>query len=98
MSIKLTPFTDFLILEPVEEAKVTEMGLEIPDNAGKDKPRIGKVLHIGPDVSFCKEGDMVLFSPYTGETVTLQRSPTETVDLKVVREDALIALYEETNA
>ena len=96
MAVKLTPFSDFLILDPVEEDKITEMGLEIPDNSDKQKPRVGKVLHIGPDVTYCKVGDTVLFSPFTGERVGLQVSAVEHREYHVVREDALISLYQET--
>lgn len=97
MSIKLTPFSDFIIIEPVEEAKVTEMGLEIPDNAGKDKPRVGKVMEIGPDVTFVEKGDTIIYSPYSGETLFLQVDPVTNKELKCVREDALISLYTDTN-
>lgn len=97
MAVKLTPFSDFIIIKPLEEAKVTKMGLEIPDNAGKEKPRIGIVREVGPDVTFCKVGDTILYSPYSGETIFLQTSPVDNEELKVIREDALISLYEETN-
>ena len=75
---------------------MTEMGLEIPDNADKQKPRVGKVLEIGPDVTYCKQGEYVVFSPFTGERVFLQTSPVAAMEYHVIREDALIALYEET--
>lgn len=71
------------------------MGLEIPDNASKDKPRVGKVLYIGPEVTYCQVGDHVLFSPYTGERVGMQLSAVEHREYHVIREDALISLYEE---
>jgi len=95
MAVKLTPFSDFLILDPVEESRLTEMGLEIPDNATKDKPRVGKVLFIGPDVTYCEVGALVLFSPFTGERLGIQVSPVEHREYHVIREDALISLYEE---
>ena len=96
MSFQLKPFSDFLILKPIEEDRVTAMGLEIPDNAGKDKPRVGEVIAVGEDVTYCQIGDKVVYSPFTGETLVLQANAVDATELKVLREDALIALYIDT--
>lgn len=95
MAVVLDPFSDFLILDPVEEHTITDLGLYIPDNAGRDKPRVGTVISCGPDVTFCKPGDMVVFSPFTGERLGLQVTALQHKEYHVVREDALIALYHE---
>ena len=91
--LKIKPFSDFIVLLPLEESTMTATGLHIPDNAGKDKPRVGKVLAIGVDVTYCKVGDTVVFSPFTGERLGLQVSPVEYVEYHIVREDALIGEY-----
>lgn len=93
MSILLKPYSDFIIIEPVLEDRVTKMGLEIPDNADKSKPRVGRVVDIGPNVTYCSVDDLVVFSPYTGETLFLQTSAVDNKEYKIIREDALIAQY-----
>lgn len=96
MPVTLEPFGDFIILEPVEESALTEMGLIIPDNEAKQKPKVGIVKAVGPDVTRCEEGHKVVFSPFTGEKLGMQVSPTDYREYHVLREDALIARYQET--
>lgn len=93
MPIRIKPYSDFIILDPVEESRVTEMGLDIPDNADKMKPRVGKVIEVGPAVLCCKVDDVVVFSPFTGERLGLQVSPIDYKEYHIIREDALIGEY-----
>ena len=70
---KLVPIGDNVIVEPIEEATVSDSGIIIPDTASKEKPMRGRVIAAGPgkmkddggrmamDVN---EGDVVLFSKY----------------------------------
>tara|TARA_B100001113_G_C20570511_1_gene388795 strand:+ start:154 stop:441 length:288 start_codon:yes stop_codon:yes gene_type:complete len=75
MSIK--PFADRVLLEPVEEEKVTESGIYLPETA-KEKPVMAKVVEIGPGKTTdegktipisVKQGDVVVFSKYSGTEV-----------------------------
>jgi chaperonin GroES len=75
MSIK--PLADRVLLEPVEEEKVTESGIYLPDTA-KEKPVMAKVVEIGPGKTndegkliplTVKQGDVVVFSKYSGTEV-----------------------------
>jgi chaperonin GroES len=68
---------DRVLLEPVEEEKVTESGIYLPDTA-KEKPVMAKVVEIGPGKTndegkliplTVKQGDVVVFSKYSGTEV-----------------------------
>ena len=75
MSIK--PFADRVLLEPVEEEKVTESGIYLPETS-KEKPVMAKVVEVGPGKTndegkliplTVKQGDVVVFSKYAGTEV-----------------------------
>lgn len=72
--MELQPLSDHLILEPMEEEKVTKSGIVIPDTASKEKPTQGKVIAVGPGKwneegdkrmpMSVQVGDIVLFKKY----------------------------------
>lgn len=78
--MKFRPLHDRVLLERIEEDSKTAGGIIIPDSA-KEKPMKGKVVAIGSgsrdesgklvplDV---KEGDVVLFSKWSGTEVTIE--------------------------
>jgi chaperonin GroES len=75
MSIK--PLADRVLLEPVEEEKITESGIYLPETA-KEKPVMAKVVEVGPGKTTdegkripltVKQGDVVVFSKYSGTEV-----------------------------
>jgi chaperonin GroES len=75
MSIK--PFADRVLLEPVEEEKVTDSGIYLPETS-KEKPVMAKVVEVGPGKTnnegkliplTVKQGDVVVFSKYAGTEV-----------------------------
>lgn len=70
---KITPTSDYVVVEAPEEETTSANGIIIPDTASKEKPMKGKVLAVGPGKLMddgkrmemeVKEGDMVLFSKY----------------------------------
>ena len=95
MSIK--PLADRVLLEPVEEEKVTESGIYLPDTA-KEKPVMAKVVEIGPGKTndegkliplTVKQGDVVVFSKYSGTEVKVDSD-----ELVVMKEDDIVAICE----
>jgi len=78
--MNLTPLSNRVILEPLEEEKVTKSGIVIADSSGKERPVRGTVIAVGPGklnekgertpVSV-KAGDHVLFKKYGPDEVEL---------------------------
>ena len=75
----IRPLYDRIIVQRSEEEKQTASGIVIPDTA-KEKPEQGDVIAIGsgrlmPNGTLLalqvKPGQRVLFSKYSGQTVTL---------------------------
>lgn len=82
MSVRLRPLGDHLIVEPVEERKMTASGIVLPETA-REKPLEGKVLAVGPGCQSrggeripmdIEEGDRILFAKYAGTEVKLGSS------------------------
>lgn len=74
MSIKITPLTDRVVIEPTPVEEKTASGIIIPD-ASKEKPLKGKVMAAGPgkvdEPMTVKPGDNVLYGQYSGTEVKL---------------------------
>ncbi len=92
---KLVPLADRVIVGPADEKK-SKTGIIIPANASKEKPVQGIVIAVGPgrinDAGTrlplqVKVGDIVLFSKYGPEEITL-----DGVTYYVLREDQLLAI------
>jgi chaperonin GroES len=78
--MNLTPLSNRVILEPLEDEKVTKSGIVIPDTADKQRPVQGTVIAIGPGKAdengkpmpmSVKVGDRVLFKKYGPDEVEL---------------------------
>ena len=76
--MKLTPLSDRLIVEPLNEDAVTLAGIILPDTIDKEKPEKGKVIAVGPGRMLdngqlrpvsVKVGDTVLFKKYSPDEV-----------------------------
>ena len=79
MSIKFSPLSDRLLVEPVEQEETTASGLLLPETA-KEKPQQGMVLAAGEGrrddsgkriAMDVKVGDRVLFAKYAGTEIKL---------------------------
>jgi len=73
----IKPLADRVLLEPVEEEKVTQSGIYLPDTA-KEKPVMAKVIEVGPGKTndegkttplTVKQGDVVIYSKYSGTEI-----------------------------
>lgn len=76
--MKVIPLQNRVIVQRDEVKKKTPGGLYLPDSAEKERPQRGKVTAIGEGklmddgtIRKClvKEGDVVLFSTYAGNSV-----------------------------
>jgi len=87
MSVRVNPLGDYVVAEPEEAPTKTASGLYLPEKAA-EKPKIAKVLAVGPHAKQIKVGDRILYKSY---------SPTEvkvdgTEYLLVKEEDVLATL------
>lgn len=62
--VPLTPLADYVVVQQEEAKTKTAGGLLLPDKSG-EKPRIARVLAIGPLVKDVKVGDKVIYGGYT---------------------------------
>jgi chaperonin GroES len=69
----LNPLGSKVVLQPLEQEKVTQSGIVIPDTAGNARPMQGTVIAVGPGAlgktgeripMTLKVGDSVLFKKY----------------------------------
>jgi len=83
--VTFEPIDDRVVIVP--DARETESpgGIVLPEGAA-DKPQLGKILAVGPNVAQVRTADRVLFSPYA-ETVTLNE-----VEYVLVKEGDLFAV------
>jgi chaperonin GroES len=99
LATNVTPLTDHIVLQAVEQEEYSASGLVIPDSA-KEKPQHGHVLAVGPgkrnekgdlDSMDLAPGDRVLYQKYTGQEVSVG-----TEDYIIIRfQDVLAKLEEE---
>ncbi|MFO7734948.1 MAG: co-chaperone GroES [bacterium] len=72
--MKLRPLGERLVVKRRELEEKTGGGIIIPDSA-KEKPMQAEVVAVGPEVNKdreeVKEGDMILFSKFSGNDVTV---------------------------
>jgi chaperonin GroES len=95
--IRLQPMGERVVVKRVESEETTAGGIVLPDSA-REKPARGTVVAIGSgrllddgtrSPSQLKEGDLVLFSSYAGETVEI-----DDVEYLLMREDDVLAVIE----
>jgi len=85
MSVNVQPLGDYIVAEPEEAPNKTASGLYLPEKA-TEKPKVAKVLAVGPAARQLKVGDRVLYKSY---------SPTE---VKVDGKDYLLVKEEDVLA
>jgi chaperonin GroES len=95
--IRLQPMGERIVVKRVEREQTTAGGIVLPDSA-REKPARGTVVAVGSgrllddgsrSPSQLKQGDMVLFISYAGETVEV-----DDVEYLLMREDDVLAVIE----
>lgn len=95
--MNLRPLHDRVIVKRLEEERVSQGGIIIPDTAA-EKPMKGEILAIGTGKLLetgeirkldVKKGDKILFGKYSGTEVKVNGQ-----DVLVMREDDIMAVFE----
>ena len=90
MNMKL--LHDNVLILPFKAEEVTKGGIIIPSTA-KEKPTKGTVISVGTGTKdeemIVKEGDVVLYSKYSGRELT-----SENVDYILVRQSDILCIIE----
>ena len=90
MSNNVSPLSDYVVLQPIQQEEVSVSGLVIPDSA-KEKSQEGKVIAVGPgkindsgniEEIDLKVGDVVIYQKFAG---------TDYEDLIIVRASDVLA-------
>lgn len=68
--VPITPLADYVVLQQEEAQTKTASGLLLPDK-GAEKPKIAKVLAVGPTVKDVKAGDRVIFGGYSNTEIKI---------------------------
>ena len=68
MSVNIKPLADRVVAEPVEAESKTASGLYLPGNA-QEKPKVAKVVAVGPTVKDVKVGDKIIYGGYSNTEV-----------------------------
>jgi chaperonin GroES len=67
-AIPIKPLADYVVVQQEEAESKTASGLYLP-TAAQEKPKVAKVLAVGPDVQDVKAGDRVIFGGYSNTDV-----------------------------
>lgn len=85
MSAPLHPLGDYVVAQSEEAETKTASGLYLPDKA-QEKPKVAKVVAVGPTVQQLKVGDRIVFKSYSN------------TDVKVGKEDFILVKEEDVLA
>lgn len=87
MSVNVNPLGDYIVAQPEEAPTKTASGLYLPEKAA-EKPKVAKVLAVGPAAKQVKVGDRILYKSYSPTEVKVDN----TEYLLVKEEDVLATL------
>lgn len=99
----ITPLSDHIFIQSLEEEKTTKSGIVIPETAEKEKPVKGKVVAVGPGrrnekgeliPMSVKVGQVVLFKKYGPDELELEDESGKKVEYLVGREEDILAIVE----
>ena len=89
--MKLKPLGDRIVVKPSTEEEVTKSGIVLPDTVEKEKKEEGEVVAVGSGEKInklnLKVGDVVIFSKYGGDEVTV-----EEIEYKVLKDEDVLAV------
>jgi len=95
--MNVVPLQDRILVEPIEEEKITAFGIIIPEKS-QDKPSQGKVLSTGKgrrrnDGTYSslsvKPDDIVLYGRYAGSEIKIKGK-----DYLILREDDILGIIQ----
>jgi len=85
MSTPLQPLADYVVAQAEEAESKTASGLYLPGTT-QEKPKIAKVIAIGPAVREVKAGDRIIHKSFSSTEVKVGRD-----EYIIVREEDVIA-------
>ncbi|HSX31928.1 MAG TPA: co-chaperone GroES [Candidatus Saccharimonadales bacterium] len=85
MSANIQPLGDYVVAEPEEAPTKTASGLYLPEKS-TEKPKIAKVVVVGPGVAQVKVGSRILYKSYSPTEVKVDGK-----DYLLVKEEDILA-------
>lgn len=83
--MKIEPMGDMVLIEPIKNKKETDSGFLMTE-VENEKPEQGKVFAVGENVKKLKKGDVVVFSPYGPNEITIDNK-----DYLIAKEEDILA-------
>jgi chaperonin GroES len=72
IKMNLKPLSSHILIEPLEEEKVSKGGIVLPDTVEKEKPVKGKIIATGPG-KINENGEVVKMSVKVGDIVLFKK-------------------------
>ncbi len=100
--MKISPLSDYILIQPVKKEDKTETGIFLPQTADKERPEQGKVIAVGPGKKNdegkiipldIKPGDKVLFTKYGPNEIKVNDK-----EYLIAKEEDILAVITEDNA
>lgn len=91
MSTKLSPLFDNIIVVAETQEEVRASGIVLPDTASKDRPKMGKVVAVGPDCKAVKKDDTVAFKTYSPTEFSMKNNKGDEQEYLILKEEDLLA-------
>ena len=96
--VSIKPLNNNLFLEAIEEEKITESGIVLPDTSEKERPVRGRVVAAGPG-SKNDQGQVIPMTVKVGDVVFFKQYGPDEVEINdkrylVVQESDILAIVE----
>ena len=97
--MNLKPLSNRVFIEPIEQEAVTKTGIILPENLDGEKPRMGKIIAMGPG-KYDDEGEhRIPMSVKVGDTVLFKKYGPDEIEIEgkkylVGDEDDVLAVVE----
>lgn len=85
MSVSVNPLGDYVVAQPEEAPTKTASGLYLPEKAA-EKPKISKVVAVGPEAKQVKVGDRILYKSYSPTEVKV-----DSTEYLLIKEEDILA-------
>jgi len=86
----LNPLSDRVVAVQIEAQSKTASGIYLPDKA-QEKPKVAKVVAVGPDVKTIKKNDQIVYEEFAGTTVKVDGE-----EFVIVKEEKVLATVAQT--
>ena len=96
--MKIKPFADHILIEPIKEEEKTKAGILLPETAEKERPEQGRIISVGPGRKNgagkiipmnVNSGQKVLFSKYGPNEIKVEGK-----EYLIAKEEDILAIIE----